>query len=55
MISMEKILVKGKCIILDPKMMDPDIYGSILPILIFLNQRDKRFKEIILIVLIILP
>ena len=55
MVPMEKILVKGKCIIFDPKMMHPYISGSIIPILIFLNQIDKRCSEIVLIVLIALP
>ena len=40
---------------LDPKMMHPDMTGSILQIIILLNQRDKMCKEIMLIVLIALP
>ena len=55
MVSMEKIVVKGKCIILDPEVMHPHMTGSILQIMILLNQRDKMSKEIMLIVFIALP
>ena len=40
---------------LDPKMMHPDMTGSMLQIIILLNQRYKMWKEIMLIVLIALP
>ena len=53
MVPLEKI-VKGNWIIFDPKMMHPHFSGSILQMLILLNQRAKSCKKIILTVLIAL-
>ena len=54
MVSMEKTLVNGNWTIFVPKMMHPHFSGSILQMLILLNQRAKRCKKIILTVLITL-
>ena len=55
MVSIEKSVGKGKCIILDPKVRHLHMTGSILQIMILLNQRDKMCKEMMLIVFIALP